>query len=320
MGKLIMNLVNRIRNKIKHLKKTHLINKYDGQLSFDINKSIVISSVPRGGSTWFSELLSSDKKAGLIWEPLSLSFYPDFNKLHFKERQYLSPQLKDNNIYIAFKKVLSGNHLTHGILQRTEVDQLVTSEYLIVKFCRANRLLPWLTNNFNFKTTIHLLRHPCAVVASQLKFGAWDDIEHSFTEDELKPDGFIENYYNIIKPINKIEEKLSAIWCLDNIIPLTQNHENKWKTITYENLLINPEETFKFINIPYTSEIKNKLYKPSSTTVKGSPVNNNENDIVKQLSYWKQTLTQEQINNIITIVKAFQISIYDEDIYPKMNT
>lgn len=315
-----MDLVNRIKNKIKHLKKTQLINKYDGKLSFDITKSIIISGVPRGGSTWFSELLSSDKKSSLIWEPLSLAFYPEFNKLHFKERQYLHPQLKDDNTYATFKKVLSGNQLTYGILQRTDVNQLIASEYLIVKFCRANRLLPWLTNNFNFKTTIHLLRHPCAVVASQLKFGAWDDIEHSFTEEELKPDGFVENYYNIIKPINKIEEKLAAIWCLDNIIPLTQNHENKWKTITYENLLIKPEETFKYIDIPYTPEIKNKLYKPSSTTVKGSPVNNNENNIEKQLSYWKQTLTQKQINNIITIVKAFEIYIYDEDIYPKINT
>lgn len=315
-----MNIFNRIKNKIRFIKKTKLIAKYDGKLSFDINQAIIISGVPRGGTTWFAELLSSDKSSSLIWEPLNLTFYPEFNKHFFKERQYIDPKLKDDAIYNSFKQVLTGNKLTHGILQRTDVKQLITADYLIIKFCRANRLLPWLVNNFQFNVVIHMLRHPCAVVASQLKFGAWDDIEHSFTKEELKPDGFIENYYHIIKPINKLEEKLAAIWCLDNIIPLTQNFENKWKTITYENLLIKPEETFKHINIPYSSEIQNKLYKPSSTTVKGSPVNNHGHNIEKQLSYWKKTLTQDQIQSIISIVKAFDINVYNENIYPKINT
>lgn len=313
-------ILKKIKNKIAFLKKQKAIKKLSGSLSFPLNKAIIISGVPRGGSTWFAELLNTDKKSAIIWEPLHLNFYDGFNEFNLKWRPFFNENNNDNNLKQAFKTVLTGNRLTLGVLQKTNIEQLKNSNYLIVKFCRANRLLPYLTYNFKFGKVIHLLRHPCAVVASQLKFGAWDDVLPYFTEEELAPDGYIENYYDIIKPIKTIEEKLAAIWCLDNLIPLTQNNHNKWISITYENLMLTPEKTFNRLNITFTDDMKQKFYKPSSTTKKGSPINNDKSSIVNQLSYWKKKLNPQQIESILNIVEAFKLNtIYNDDIYPLVN-
>lgn len=313
-----MSFLYKVKNKIQFINKNRLIKKYNGTFFYDTQNTIVISGMPRGGSTWFAELLNTDKKSAIIWEPLHLDFYPPIKKLNFKWRQYIPENNTDEKILEEFKKIVTGHSLTRGILQRTTIQQLQNADYLIIKFCRANRLLPWLTKQFAFKKTIHLLRHPCAVVASQMRFGAWNDVDAYFTEEELKPDGFIENYYSILKPIHTKEEKLAAIWCLDNIIPLTQNHHARWVSITYENLLLYPEKIFERIELPFTEAIQQKFYKPSTTTKNGSPVSTKES-AVKQLAYWKQTLTEPQINAILNVVQKFGITIYNTEVYPTVD-
>jgi len=313
-----MNIISKIKRKISYLNKNRLIHKYNGKLFFDTKNAIVISGMPRGGSTWLAELLATDSKSAIIWEPLHLDFFPQFKKLHFKWRQYINDGDTDLSKKKIFEEVLTGKALTLGILQRTSIKQLLSAEFLLIKFCRANRLLPWLTHNFEFKKTIHLLRHPCAVVASQLRFGAWNDVEAFFTDEELAPDGFIENYYDIIKSINNIEEKLTAIWCLDNIIPLTQNTRQKWVSVTYENMLLHPEKSFERMGLEFTEAIKNKFYKPSTTTKSGSPINQKE-DSLKQLSYWKNSLSESQINVILGTLKKFKIEVYNKEIYPTVD-
>lgn len=313
-----MSLISKIKNKYFFLKKNYQIDKLNGKINISPQQSIVISGVPRGGTTWLAELLATNKKTAILWEPLSLTFLPTLKTFHFKERQFISITDSNQNNFSLFDNILRGKILTRGILQKTSIKELKNANHLLIKFCRANRLLPWLTTHFEFKNVIHLLRHPCAVVASQLKFGAWDDVEPYFTEEELAPDGFIENYYGIIKPINTIEEKLAAIWCLDNILPLTQNNANKWVTITYENLLLNPEKAFDLMNIEFTAQIKNKFYQPSTTTKNGSPINSKES-VVQQLSYWKTKLNEQQIIAILNMLKKFNITIYNQEIYPTIN-
>ncbi len=310
-----MNITKKIKNKYTFLKKNYLIRYYNGKFNFNTSEAIIISGVPRGGTTWLAELLSVEEKLALIWEPLHLEFYPPIKKLNFKWRQFIDINNHDHETIDLFSQLLTGKSLTRGILQKTSIDKLKNADALIVKFCRANRLLPWLTTHFEFKKVIHLLRHPCAVVSSQLSFGAWDDIEPFFTEEELKSDGFIENYYEIIKPINTIEEKLAAIWCLDNILPLTENKSNKWVSVTYENLLLNPEKSFERMDIEFNSDMENKFNQPSTTTKSSSPINKKET-VMQQLSYWKTKLNEQQTNSILTILRQFNITIYNQEIYP----
>lgn len=306
-------LVNKLKNKINANRKKKLISKYRNQLSFDINQSIIISGVPRGGSSWFAEVVNTLPGSAVLWEPLHLKYYPIFKDLNFKWRQYIDENNTDPTIKSTFDKLLSGNNLTPGVVKKTDMQDLISADYLIVKFCRANRMLPWLTTTYSFKKVIHLLRHPCAVVASQLKYGAWNDVGNSFTEEELKPDGFIENYYEILKKVDSPEKKLAAMWCLDNLIPLSYSNK-RWVTIYYEELMRSPKTELDKIDLPFPSQTIENITKPSSTTKDGSPIT--DNNVEKQLSYWKETLSDVQIQNILNLVMEFNIKVYNENIFP----
>lgn len=74
-------------------------------------------------------------------------------------------------------------------------------------------------------------------------------------------------------------------------------------------------KNFERIELPFTEAIQQKFYKPSTTTKNGSPVSTKES-AVKQLAYWKQTLTEPQINAILNVVQQFGITLYNAEIYP----
>lgn len=65
------------------------------------------------------------------------------------------------------------------------VDRFAEAEQLIVKFCRGTAFLPWFVRTFELRfAPIHFLRHPFAVAASQLKFGAWKQSSERFPMPE----------------------------------------------------------------------------------------------------------------------------------------
>ena len=302
-----MNITRRVFKKIKALKKKSATKHLSGRLHFDIGNAILISGMPRGGSTWLSEIVRTLPGSAVLWEPLHLYFDQKFNDLNFKWRQYLDKNNDDKIIYQTFQELLQGNSPTNDIMKRTDVSTLVNADFLIIKFCRANRLLPYLNSNFKFKKVIHLLRHPCAVISSQLKFSAWDQMDKTFTEDELKPDGFVEKYDHILKKIASPEEKLAAVWCLNNIIPLTQNDNNQWVTFYYENLLLSHEKELGKLNLNFPESTLDKITNPSSTFRQGSSIKD-QNNVKDQFSYWKKTFINQQIPSILTILNEFKYS------------
>lgn len=79
--------------------------------------------------------------------------------------------------------------------------------------------------------------------------------------------------------------------------------------------IIVSRKIFERIELPFTEAIQQKFYKPSTTTKNGSPVSTKES-AVKQLAYWKQTLTEPQINAILNVVQQFGITLYNAEIYP----
>ncbi|MGZ8223842.1 MAG: hypothetical protein ACXW0H_01895, partial [Methylobacter sp.] len=142
----------------------------------DPSGQFVIFSDPRGGSTWLTEIIATIPGTEILWEPLHLARVPEFAKLSFAWRQHIPEDQEWEDAYVLFNKLFSGRLLNHWICSQTTPLRLQKAESLIVKFCRANALIPWLTKQFSFHhAPVYMIRHPFSVVASQLEWGAWDD-------------------------------------------------------------------------------------------------------------------------------------------------
>lgn len=238
-----MNIFNRLAYKVRKEFNDQALRFV--KLNCAIEDTYIISGDPRGGTTWLSEIIREIPRTALVWEPLSIPLIKELNKLNFSHRQYI-PENNDWPEAIGYlNKVFKGNIYNHHLFQNQSYKNLISPSHTHVKFCRANQLLPWLTNHFTFKyAPIYLVRHPCAVVASQLKQGGWHHVGKKFNIPFKKPfPEFYLEHENFLKNINSKVQVLAATWCLCNQVPLNHPSNNeKWITITYESLILEGEK------------------------------------------------------------------------------
>ena len=181
---------------------------------------------------------------------------------------------------------------------------------MIIKFVRANRLLPWICQTFQLRSPILLIRHPCAVIASQLKSQLdWGNPKRP----ESPP--YIENYpafKSALFETEGTEEYLAATWALDQLPLLMQEPPRPWKIVTYEELFLRTEETVSQIchdcNLYIDMNVvMSRIKKPSKVVYKSG---------ISGIDGWKQQLTDKQISRIIKTVQSFGIHFYNQAIEP----
>lgn len=292
----------------------------------DIQDTIIISGTPRGGTTWFMEIIETLPEYKSIFEPFHREWFPQVKQLNLPPRPYLEPNAKNNPLKEYLKQVFTGQIISHKPqfpLTPKTIYKRLSATKILVKFIRANRLLPYIVSNFQIRGTYFIIRHPCATIASQLETG----VRGYFTPKEVPLSKEMvlwdasqipqirENEW-LMKKLNTMTtqiEILAAIWSLDNYVPLSylSTHKNAWYTVVYEGLITNFEDevrkAFKYINEEVPKEVYRKYKKPSKTThdksCLGTP---------KQLLKWKKKLSKRQIKSIVKVVSWFGIDFYTE--------
>jgi len=205
---------------------------------------------------------------------------------------------------------------------------------LLVKFIRLNRLLPWVAKRFQLRKIIFIIRHPCAVIDSQLKTGfcgyhpnnpPYKDIyptQKNILDEASKIEGLDTRILKRLQEIDTREEIIAASWCLDNYIPLSYPKPYPWTLVVYEKLMKDGErEINRLFNEIGEKNVRRSAYRhlniPSMVIQKG------ESDIVTkadiQLSKWKKSLSEGQIERILSIVSDFGLDFYTEEIEPDYN-
>jgi len=297
--------------------------------NIDINNTILLSGSPRSGTTWLMEILGALPNYTYLFEPLNpIRFSSESFKVGFRSRPYFQSDIEWPVGEEYLRKIFTGR--TGGLppLLKSEMfTNRLLADKLIVKSINLNRLLPWIAKRFQLRKIILIIRHPCAVVASQLKTGLCAYIPKSLPYKDTFPtlENILEEAHEIkdldnelyksLKKIEKQEELLAAAWCLDNYVPLSFPKTYPWTTVIYEDLVKNGEKEITHIfreigekNIP-RSAIR-RLNTPSVATVWGERnLCKNPNE---QLSKWKNFLSEKQIQRVFKIVSDFGLDFYIE--------
>jgi hypothetical protein len=282
--------------------------------SYDPLGNLIIFSDPRGGSTWITELFSTIPETAILWEPLHLaSGAKVFRTLNFHWRQY-TPETTDwYEAQVAFDHLLRGKLLNQWICSRSSYLAFYHARRLVVKFCRANALVPWITRQFPFRyKPVLLLRHPFAVVASQLQYGSWN---YQFTGFKVPDMPFPDLYMaheSYLRKLTTKEEALTATWCITNLVPLRHKHNNeRWITVFYEDLLLHPERELRRIfdqwKITMPEHILSRVDKPSTTTKEATF----SRGAASQLEKWQNDLSENQIKRMTAVLEYFKVEVYD---------
>jgi hypothetical protein len=332
---------------IQHLDKIIFNSK-----KFEIKDTIVLTGSPRSGTTLLMEILGVIPGYKGLFEPLNPVYFPEAAKLGFQSRTYLPPNENWLKGEKYLRKIFTGdlvydsswlekgdyakqnfNSIVSSYLDQLKPEKLMhqlLGNKLIVKFVRLNRMLPWVAERFQLHSMILIIRHPCAVVASRFKPGqkllpgVSPNVKPFPTPKELfdeasKIEGLDNGLLNRLKEIKTREEIIATSWCLDNYVPLSSPKPCPWTVVIYERLIKDGEKEitrlFKEIgekNIPRSAFRRLKI--PSYVTQK------NDHKIVTkvdvQLSKWKKSLSEKQIERILSIVSAFGLDFYTKDLEP----
>lgn len=285
---------------------------YGGKLvrhmrNFDPRGNLILCSTPRGGSTWLAELLSQVPQTALLFEPLHLWRKSPFSDLHFCGYQPIPEHADWPEARAAFDAVFRGRFVNGWTGHGSSVLAFLLAKRMLVKMVRANAMLPWLIRNFQFlNRPVLLVRHPLAVVASQLRFGFVRGGFRGFRTPDCPFNEHFLKHRDFLSGLRTAEEGLAARWCLVNQVPLSSPDNNRgWTTVYYEHLLLDPERELRRIfdnwQLPLPRQIMNRVRIPSAKTIDSRFLNKPE----RQLGKWRETFRDEQLERLIAVLDHF---------------
>lgn len=248
-------------------------------------------------------MLGAIPNACTLFEPLHLTQVPEAKDAGFSWRTFASRDQEWTEGESYLRRVFEGRVINSWTAREISLRQAWCAKTLIVKFVRATRLLPWICHKFDIRPPILLIRHPCAVVASQLNYG-WKEFAK---RPESTP--YLQAYprYKIsLDKTEECEEHLAASWALDYLPALMEQPPHPWILITYEELLLYPEKTLATIQDRWglqfgMDEALSRLMKPSSTVSHSG---------ISGISGWRKTLSRTQISRVLNTVQSLGISFY----------
>ncbi|MDH5380355.1 MAG: hypothetical protein OEW75_05870 [Cyclobacteriaceae bacterium] len=310
-----MGLVSRITRRIKLEKKLMLLFLFRKFKFFKPENSILIFSDPRGGSTWLAELLECIPNSFIFWEPFAEIYKKPLKSLHFGWRQHI-PQ---GMVWLKAKKVinsiLSVSFFTEFTSLKLTPVLLWKGKTPIIKICRGNDFLIWLTDQYNFKyKPLYIIRHPFAVVASQLKQGGWDYKFNKFEVPKMPFNNKYIEHQEFLFSLESKEEQLCAVWCITNKENVSCV-SGKFILITYEQLFLEPQliisSIFKDWGITVPNQINSRISAKSSTTIDFMEGDSKE----KQLSKWNTYFSIDQIQRLQKVLDYFNVDFYNSKTY-----
>jgi len=268
----------------------------------DHRSSVFLAGSGRSGTTWVSGMINHRNTYRFVFEPFhagEVGICKDFRR-----KQYLRPDDRREEYIGPARTILTGGLRSFWTDRFNE--KLVARRRLI-KDIRANLLLGWMRANFPGMPIVLLLRHPCAVVASQLALGWKDILSETMEQEELVEDFLVPMEAEIRAARGGFERHLFT-WCIENYLPLKQFRPGEIHLCFYENFLTRPERElprlFSFLGEDFDERVYRKLKRPSPLSRDGE---------VASVDAWRRSVTGRQLERAVEILGLFGLDrVYGE--------
>lgn len=283
---------------------------------FKLHKSIIICSYPRSGSTWLTEIFGSIDGMIVNWEPLHVKFGVVPDKYFLGETPSLYPNSQNTDVYeFFFREVLTYKRFNKHSTWYVGAKKVLSSKYVVTKFCRANMLLEWMTQTFEFEyKPILLLRHPIPTVLSILK--SWHNDSRDILHFNKLPSTLNnERYREYLDYINGLDTRIEqqvALWCLEHE-SLLKKEKVSWQVVFYENILQNPKTELSQIFRSWNFNIFKKNFEQLDFNKTSRSVyykDELKKDTSLQVEKYLKKIDTKELDGIQKVLDTFEIKVY----------
>jgi len=304
-----------------------------------VEEALIVAGTGRSGTTWLAELLRGLPDYKFLHEPLNPGRNPEAMQYGYRhatyDRVYLAPGDRWTEFRSFMRRILEGRVGPSG-LWRFETDnrfrmmwEFFRRRKILVKFTRALRFLHWLHEEFSPRAIVVIIRHPCAVVHSMLRYGAWDParlreqspVKFQFETSMLEglPADFVERFGPRLKEVREPYEMMAHLWAMDYHMAFFAQGDGDfpWILVPYERLVSQSRREIDRITRELGIEdnrslVEERLKVPSRYASRDLSTS----EVQQQLSKWKRGLTPEQIDRIVRITDEYGLSFYGSSLEP----
>jgi hypothetical protein len=281
----------------------------------------------------FDLLLELSRYKG-ISEPLAS---PEASEVGWRKRAYIDRGERRTGVRDFLEAILEGRpHRPRGwyFTSDNRISQFVeyiSTDRVVVKLCEGGRIIHWLLDRVDVRGVVYVVRHPCAVVASQLNRHVEEDrvpvgesVESLIRRSGQDPEPLPEDLDRARRRVETWTGVLAYQWLVDQYVPIVHQPRGpgdfRWLLLPYERILTLRDEELhrlgRYLRFTPSKSMINRLDRSSQ-----SP-GNHEPSVRGQLTKWQRYLTAEQVDEIMGIVRAGRLDFYTEDPepdYEKMN-
>ena len=301
---------------------------------------VIIAGSGRSGTTWVLDSLTEANRMRAVFEPLHPIGVPAARRF---AHQYVEASANAPELKAFMDRVFSGRMHSPWANYRIRPDRFnplrnsPISVYLhmrksahllktyafrrglsgqVVKFIRANLMLPWLIRQYGFPTIL-VVRHPCAVIASRLKLSSADwSAEKAvgrYRDDKAVADLIGDRFgVDLGRPMSPAAA-LACVWCIENELPLEWAEQEKYGVVSYEDLLINPATEWRKV-VDYLG-----LTNIPGNDLLGTPSQQSSLDMRERkftpahIERWRSQLESKDIDDVAAMLEQFGTGMYSVD-------
>lgn len=272
---------------------------------------VFIAGSPRSDTTWIQELSNYRLDHRVVFESFRGKMVPLC--ACFRDWQYLRASTNDLPLLRVAERVISGE------LHNEWIDQFNTDPVYhkrLIKDVRANLMLPWLHAHFPEMPIVLVLRHPFAVVSSQLRLG-WRMIPADLLAQEDLVSDHLRTVCNEISLCTDDFEHNMLLWCIENMVSIKTLASGTISVVFYERLLLEPEREcqrlFERIGYEYREDVLEYIDCPSRLSTDDSPIKTGADPIAN----WQEVADEKQILRMLDLLRLFGLEkIYGEAAMP----
>jgi hypothetical protein len=280
------------------------------------SEAILLAGSGRSGTTWVSDLLCRVPGTQRIFEPLrqAARWRPPGTWPSVRS-PYLRPEGEYPGWHALLRDVLTGRCRSYW------TDPSRTSFFpdrYLIKEIRANLMLGYIHDHFQPRI-IHVLRHPCAVVASRTRLDWRVNLGDLLQQEELLEDELAGLAGDIERARSDSVASHAIWWAVESHVAGRQLRERPHFRAYYERLVSEPEASLRamleWLGLDGDGIDAAKIRRSSRTTWRGGKSQEGRHSTAT-LSTWKKQLSQEEQRVVLDWAYRLGVEDYGEEVLP----
>jgi hypothetical protein len=277
------------------------------------DSTIVLLSSGRSGSTWLGSILQQLPGTRVVFEP----FHAGKGNPHISEYRYtyLDPSDSQTELMENLRGIIEGRRRSIWSEQFNPWYRLLYTRRL-VKLVRANLLAPWLFAALPEFKYVFLLRHPGAVVSSQLNGGWHLSSERLRDQKTLFSASDLQRFNHFGWPSEGFLSNM-LFWTIENEIALRAAESAGALVVLYEQLCAEPLRELNRIERYLGAELPSLASERLNMASWSSSRELNSLSIEEKLTRWQQRVNPEQLAQMNDVLAVSSLArFYDHTAWP----